>query len=277
MMRGSAGLDPNQAWLQPLEKRQDASVACGQRPSRQHRCDEPEKPTWRRQDQLPSLLASWLLRIVGPSTTPTSIAVPCRWRSRPQHQMRTSPTARAFRPDRPTSRFVVIHLPGGHPPALDAMLSQPGRLPATFAQDGEALKRRHIYIAPLEMHLLLDGERLRLGHGPRENNSRRQSSRCFGRQPSAAAPVLSVWCSPVCSGMAPRVCRRSSNAAASHNSGSERRSVSGDANECAAPHNPRSCSRRQGHVRPAPELGEAACRCAVPLPQGRRERGTGPT
>ena len=120
-----------------------------------------------------------------------------------------------FPSDLEASVLVVIHLPGGHPPALDAILSQPRRLPATFAQDGEALKRRHIYIAPPETHLLLDGERLRLGHGPRENNSRRQSSRCFGRQPSAAAPVLSVWCSPVCSGMAPRVYRRSSNAAAS--------------------------------------------------------------
>src|SRR6516165_6520399 len=28
----------------------------------------------------------WLLRIVGALTTPTSMALPCRWRSRPQHQ-----------------------------------------------------------------------------------------------------------------------------------------------------------------------------------------------
>src|SRR2546429_1677215 len=31
----------------------------------------------------------WLLRIVGASTAPTSMALPCRWRSRPQHQDRT--------------------------------------------------------------------------------------------------------------------------------------------------------------------------------------------
>src|SRR5215467_2260922 len=31
----------------------------------------------------------WLLRIVGASTAPTSMALPCRWRSRPQHQKRT--------------------------------------------------------------------------------------------------------------------------------------------------------------------------------------------
>src|SRR5215831_1952043 len=31
----------------------------------------------------------WLLRIVGASTAPTSTALPCRWRSRPQHQKQT--------------------------------------------------------------------------------------------------------------------------------------------------------------------------------------------
>src|SRR5262245_54708998 len=32
----------------------------------------------------------WLLRIVGALTAPTSMALPCRWRSRPQHQKRTN-------------------------------------------------------------------------------------------------------------------------------------------------------------------------------------------
>src|SRR5262245_38230754 len=31
----------------------------------------------------------WLLQIVGASTAPTSMALPCRWRSRPQHHKRT--------------------------------------------------------------------------------------------------------------------------------------------------------------------------------------------
>src|SRR6266511_3686158 len=41
-------------------------------------------------------LHGWLLRIVGASTAPTSMALPCRWRSRPQHQERTS--NRPYRP-----------------------------------------------------------------------------------------------------------------------------------------------------------------------------------
>src|SRR5262245_61174295 len=32
---------------------------------------------------------AWLLRIVGGLTAPTSMALSCRWRSRPQHQKRT--------------------------------------------------------------------------------------------------------------------------------------------------------------------------------------------
>src|SRR5262249_10385203 len=34
-------------------------------------------------------LHAWLLRIVGASTGSTSMALACRWRSRPQHQYRT--------------------------------------------------------------------------------------------------------------------------------------------------------------------------------------------
>jgi len=74
--------------------------------------------------------------------------------------------------DLAASILVVIHLPAHFASALDAILSQAGRLPARFAQDGETLRRSHIYIAPPATHLLLDGERLRLGHGPRENNAR---------------------------------------------------------------------------------------------------------
>jgi hypothetical protein len=34
-------------------------------------------------------LHDWLLRIVGALTAPTSLALMCQWRSRPQHQKRT--------------------------------------------------------------------------------------------------------------------------------------------------------------------------------------------
>jgi two-component system chemotaxis response regulator CheB len=45
-------------------------------------------------------------------------------------------------------------------------------LPASFAEDGEVVKKSRIYIAPPDRHLVLDGDRLSLGEGPRENNAR---------------------------------------------------------------------------------------------------------
>jgi two-component system chemotaxis response regulator CheB len=68
--------------------------------------------------------------------------------------------------------LAVIHLPAGFHSTFDRILSREGPLPATFAIDGEKISHRHIYIAPPDRHLLLDGDRLVLGHGPRENNSR---------------------------------------------------------------------------------------------------------
>jgi hypothetical protein len=38
-------------------------------------------------------LHDWLLQIVGALTAPTSMALMCRWRSRPQHHKRTFPQA----------------------------------------------------------------------------------------------------------------------------------------------------------------------------------------
>jgi two-component system, chemotaxis family, protein-glutamate methylesterase/glutaminase len=51
-------------------------------------------------------------------------------------------------------------------------LTSAGPLPAAFAADGERLKKGRIYIAPPDRHLLVDGDRLSLGSGPRENNAR---------------------------------------------------------------------------------------------------------
>jgi two-component system chemotaxis response regulator CheB len=74
--------------------------------------------------------------------------------------------------DFPASVLIVIHLPSQFPSSLDAILTESGPLPASFAKDGEPMKRGRIYLAPRERHLLVDGDRLRLGVGPRENNAR---------------------------------------------------------------------------------------------------------
>jgi two-component system, chemotaxis family, protein-glutamate methylesterase/glutaminase len=77
-----------------------------------------------------------------------------------------------FRPDFPASILVTIHLPSHSASSLHELLTRAGSLSASFAADGERLRKAHIYIAPPDRHLLLDGDRLSLGFGPRENNSR---------------------------------------------------------------------------------------------------------
>ena len=72
----------------------------------------------------------------------------------------------------PASIFVTIHLPRDSKSSLDEVLTRAGPLPAAFATDGDVLKKSHIYIAPPDRHLIIDGDRISLGEGPRENNAR---------------------------------------------------------------------------------------------------------
>jgi two-component system chemotaxis response regulator CheB len=80
--------------------------------------------------------------------------------------------AKSLPSDLPASVVLTIHLPGHPRSSLDDILSNAGTLPAQFAQNGEVLRKSRIYIAPPDRHLLVDGDRLSLGEGPRENNSR---------------------------------------------------------------------------------------------------------
>jgi len=77
-----------------------------------------------------------------------------------------------FPKELPASVLVVIHLSPQFQSSLDAILTQAGPLPARFAEDGMKLERGQIYIGPPNSHMLAEGSQLRLGHGPRENNTR---------------------------------------------------------------------------------------------------------
>ena len=72
----------------------------------------------------------------------------------------------------PASILVTLHLPAHTRSVLDELLSRAGVLPASFAADGEVLRKGRIYLAPAGSHLIVQGERLALGNGPRENNAR---------------------------------------------------------------------------------------------------------
>jgi len=80
--------------------------------------------------------------------------------------------ARALPSEFPASLVITIHLPSHSRSELDEILSRAGPLPAAFATDGVILRKGRIYLAPPGSHLIVQGERLSLGTGPRENNAR---------------------------------------------------------------------------------------------------------
>ncbi len=98
--------------------------------------------------------------------------------------------------DFPGAVLIALHLLPGQPSMLGEILTRAGPLPATQAQDGEALRPSHIFVAPPDHHLLLGKERLTLSRGPRENRSRPSvdvlfRSAAYTHAPRVAGVILS--------------------------------------------------------------------------------------
>ncbi len=74
--------------------------------------------------------------------------------------------------DFPGSVFVVMHTAPDSPGVLAQILDRSGPLPAANATNRERIRPGHIYVAPPDMHLLLEPGRIRLTHGPKENRFR---------------------------------------------------------------------------------------------------------
>ncbi|EYB69455.1 CheY-like receiver domain/methylesterase domain-containing chemotaxis response regulator [Deinococcus phoenicis] len=74
--------------------------------------------------------------------------------------------------DFPAALFVVLHIAPHSPSALPRILSRASALPAVHPEDGEVFRPGHIYIAPPDHHLLIDGDRVAVKKGPRENRFR---------------------------------------------------------------------------------------------------------
>jgi two-component system chemotaxis response regulator CheB len=95
---------------------------------------------------------------------------------------------RGLPPGLPASLFVVCHFPPAGRSVLPEILSRAGPLLATHPADGDSFYPGQIYIAPPDHHLLLEaGGRMRVTHGPRENNHRpavdplfRSAARAYG-------------------------------------------------------------------------------------------------
>lgn len=74
--------------------------------------------------------------------------------------------------DLPVPVFIVLHVPPFRSSALPSLLSRARRLPADYAEDGELIRPSRIYVAPPDRHLVVRGDRVHLGTGPRENGTR---------------------------------------------------------------------------------------------------------
>jgi len=68
--------------------------------------------------------------------------------------------------------FVVVHVAPETPSVLPAILDRLSALPVSVAKAGAPVRPGTAMIAPPDMHLVLDRDRVRLVNGPRENRHR---------------------------------------------------------------------------------------------------------
>jgi len=71
--------------------------------------------------------------------------------------------------DLPASVFVSTHIPANSPGFLPELLAARSSMPVIQAVDGQPIESGKIYVAAPDRHMLLMGETIRLGAGPREN------------------------------------------------------------------------------------------------------------
>lgn len=71
----------------------------------------------------------------------------------------------------PAPVCIVLHI-GSNPSLLPELLRFRGPNRAIHVQDGQPLEAGTLHVAPPDRHVLLEGDRLRLTHGPKENHAR---------------------------------------------------------------------------------------------------------
>jgi two-component system, chemotaxis family, protein-glutamate methylesterase/glutaminase len=101
-------------------------------------------------------------------------------------------------PGFPAAIVVVLHLAPTKPSNLAYFLTIEGGMPAVTIEDGQALTPGVIYVAPPNLHAVIEGDILRLDPGPHENGFRPAIDRLFR---SAAVSCGSRTIGVVLSGM----------------------------------------------------------------------------
>ena len=71
--------------------------------------------------------------------------------------------------DLPAAVFIVLHIPADSTSFLPQILARESSLPVAHAVDGEDVAMGKVYVAPPDQHLLIERQRVRIVHGPKEN------------------------------------------------------------------------------------------------------------
>ncbi|MET0657160.1 MAG: chemotaxis protein CheB [Steroidobacteraceae bacterium] len=74
--------------------------------------------------------------------------------------------------DFPAAILAVLHLPPHLPSLLASVLKHSGPLITLDACDGIPIRAGHLYLGVPDRHLMVDGEVMRLTHGPKEHRAR---------------------------------------------------------------------------------------------------------
>jgi two-component system, chemotaxis family, protein-glutamate methylesterase/glutaminase len=74
--------------------------------------------------------------------------------------------------DLSASVFIVLHIPPERPSLLPEIIGRRTSLKVQHGLDGQQIRHGHVYVAPPDHHLELEGERIVLSRGPRENRAR---------------------------------------------------------------------------------------------------------
>jgi two-component system chemotaxis response regulator CheB len=71
--------------------------------------------------------------------------------------------------DLPASVFVVLHAAPHGPGLLPEIIRKTSALPVRHGVDGEKVLRRRVYVGRPDLHLMLNGNHVRVARGPKEN------------------------------------------------------------------------------------------------------------
>lgn len=77
-----------------------------------------------------------------------------------------------FPPNLRASFFVVLHIPSESPSMLATLLDRAGPLTAKNPEDNEPIRLGHVYVAPPDLHMLVEPGYVRLYRSPKENRHR---------------------------------------------------------------------------------------------------------